>query len=219
MLPRAIVFDFDLTLADSMAGFIACHEYAASSMRLLLPGPEAVGLTIGMPLPIAFVQLYGIEDEGAARRYVRLYQERADEVMVDLTVILDGAPDAIRRMANAGVALGILSQKLRYRIEPVLRRDGLLDAFTAVLGGEDVPAFKPDPRGLLLALERLKAPPADSIYVGDTTIDAETANSAAVPFIAVLTGETQRHDFDGYETLILLEHVSQLPDFLGVDSS
>ena len=67
-----------------------------------------------------------------------------------------------------------------------------------MLGGEDVPAFKPDPRGLLLALERLAVAPADAIYVGDTTIDAEAAANAGLRFVAVLTGPTTRADFAPY---------------------
>jgi phosphoglycolate phosphatase len=215
-IPDAIVFDFDLTLADSRQGFIVCHEYAAVRTGLKPPDPDAVGRTIGTPLPLAFRQLYGLHDEEVAQKYIRLYQERADEVMTGLTVMLDGAAPAIRMLSGAGIKLAIVSQKLRYRVKDVLRREGLLESFALILGGEDVPAFKPDPRGILLALERLGSNPAETPYVGDTVIDAEAAARAGAPFIAVLTGYARAADFATYSPLAVLVSVRELPAHLGV---
>jgi phosphoglycolate phosphatase len=167
------MFDFDLTLADSTAGFDASHRFAAERLGLPLPDHEFVRRTIGTPLPLAVPMLYGAAVNGRLDEYIGLYQARADEVMTGLTVMLPGASEAVRRLRQAGLPLAIVSQKLRYRVEDVLRREALLDYFAVVLGGEDVPAFKPDPSGLLLALERLDVPALDALYVGDTTIDAK----------------------------------------------
>jgi phosphoglycolate phosphatase len=215
-LPKAIVFDFDLTLADSTLGFVECHEFTAAQVGLPMPDAEAVGRTIGTPLPLAFRALYGIEDEGTSGEYIRLYQERADAVMTDLTAMLDGAADAIHSLSNAGILLGIVSQKLRYRVEAVLQREALLDAFATVLGAEDVPEFKPDPGGLLLAIERLRVAPAEALYVGDTLIDAEAAQRGGVPFVAVLTGFARTEDFAAYRPLTILASVRALPAYLGI---
>jgi len=214
---NAIVFDFDLTLADSTAGFAECHRYAAAALGLAPPDRDAVGRTIGTPLVLAFRQLYPPESHGLAEEYVRLYQARADEVMTGLTFMLDGAAGVVRDLAAAGFSLAIVSQKLRYRLEAVLRRDALLDVFGAVLGGEDVPEFKPDPRGLLLAVERLGSTPERAVYVGDTVIDAEAARRAGLPFVAVLTGFAAAEDFAAYAPLALLDSVVQLPAWAGLE--
>jgi phosphoglycolate phosphatase len=216
---KAIVFDFDLTLVDSMDGFFDCHSYAAAALGLPQPARDAVARLIGTPLPVAFVALYGEAQKSLADQYLRLYQRRADEVMVDSTHLLDGAGATVHLLAGAGLRLAIVSQKRRYRIEPVLEREGLRDAFDVVLGDEDLPALKPDPRGLLLATGRLAVEPSDAVYVGDTVIDAEAARRAGVPFVAVLSGPTGRREFDGYEPLTVLEGVSELPAFLGIRST
>jgi phosphoglycolate phosphatase len=136
--------------------------------------------------------------------------------MTGLTVMLPGATEAVRSLQRSGLAMAIVSQKLRYRVEDVLRRESLLDAFVAVLGAEDVPAFKPDPRGLLLALERLETPAAEALYVGDTTIDAEAAANAGLRFVAVLTGPTTRDEFSRFETHAILDSAAALPGLLGL---
>jgi phosphoglycolate phosphatase len=211
----AIVFDFDLTLADSRRGFDECHRHAAQSLGLPVPTAEAAGRTIGTPLPLAFIDLYGAAEADKAEPYVKAYQARADAVMTQLTGMLPGAADALETLSEAGLRLGIVSQKLRYRVEDVLRREGLLECFDVILGGEDVPAFKPDPRGLLMAIERLNATPLEALYVGDTTIDAEAANNAGVGFVGLLSGYALREDFDAYKPLAVLREVGELPEYLG----
>jgi phosphoglycolate phosphatase len=213
---KALIFDFDLTLADSSPGFDACHAFAAERLGLTPPAHDAVRRTIGTPLPLAVPVLYGAAIDGLLDEYIRLYQARADEVMTPLTVMLPSASETVRRLQQAGLPLAIVSQKLRYRVEDVLLREGIRDCFDAVLGAEDVPAFKPDPRGLQLALERLAVAPADALYVGDTTIDAEAAANAGLRFVSVLTGPTTRADFAPYATEALLASVADLPAVLSL---
>ena len=217
--PDAIVFDFDLTLVNSLEGFVESHAAAAASLGLTPPARETIARTIGTPLPDVFRWLYGPEQESLLDAWLRAYQARADEVMTDLTVFLDGIPAALRKLHNAGIKLGIVSQKLRYRVEDVLRRAGQLQAFAVVLGGDDVPALKPDPAGLRLALERLAVSNERALYVGDTSIDADTAQRAGVPFIAVLTGYATAAELDAFKPAASLASVTALPAFLGLDAA
>jgi len=214
--PRAVIFDFDLTLADSSPGFDACHRYAAQRLGLTPPSLEAVRRTIGTPLPLAVPMLYGPAIDSRLDGYVDVYQAHADEVMGPLTLILPGAAETLRSLNDAAIPAAIVSQKLRYRVEEVLIREGLLDCFAVVLGAEDVPAFKPDPGGLLLALERMDVKPDDALYVGDTTIDAEAAANANLRFAAVLTGPTAASDFTAHPSVAVLNSVIDLPPLLGL---
>ena len=213
---RAVIFDFDLTLCDSSAGFEASHRFAADRLKLPPPPIEAVRRSIGTPLPLAVPMLYGEAIGGQVETYIKAYQAHADEVMGDLTVMLPGASETLYKLHDAALPLAIVSQKLRYRVEEVLIREGLLDCFAVVLGAEDVPAFKPDPGGLLLALERMGIKPDDALYVGDTTIDAEAAANANLRFAAVLTGPTAASDFAAHPSVAVLTSVIDLPPLLGL---
>ena len=134
--------------------------------------------------------------------------------MPDLTTVLPGAVDAVARLRQQEMKQAIVSQKLRRLIEPVLEREGF--EMDVVLGGEDVPAFKPAPDGLLLALDRLGVEPDDAIYVGDTTIDAEAAKNAGLRFVGVLSGPTPRSGLEALPNLAILDSVRELPEFLGL---
>jgi len=174
-LPRftAVIFDFDYTLADSSRGVLECVNHALGSLGLPTATREEIDGTIGMSLPDTLACLAGEGHRGRGEEFSRLFIERADEVMAGLTTVYEQAPRVMERLKGRGLSLGIVSTKFRYRIEAILGREGLLEPFDVIVGGEDVSRQKPDPEGLLSAIERLGCPPSEALYVGDSLIDAE----------------------------------------------
>lgn len=209
---RAVIFDFDFTLVDSSRGFVECYHYAAERLSLPAPPDLTAMAMMGTPLPDAFRQLFPEENDALGRDFVRLWQEKADEVMTGLTATYAQTLPATSALREQGLGLGIVSQKLRRRIEAVLERDGLSDYFGVVIGGEDISAFKPHPEGLLKAAAGLGAGVSESIYVGDTVIDAQAAANAGMAFVAVTSGVTPAADFEAYQRIALLPDVGGLPD-------
>lgn len=220
---NAVIFDFDYTLGDSSTGIIESINYALGRLGLPTATSDAIRGTIGLSLLETFNSLVGPEHRNGlgnehrdlASEFDRLFVERADEVMVDSTVLYDAVPEAVDALAAQGLPLGIVSSKFRRRIEDILRRERLLDRFSIIVGSEDVTAHKPSPVGLLMALSSLSSSCASSMYVGDSVIDAETARRASVPFVAVLSGVTPRSDFDAYAVHGILSDVSQVPPLVG----
>jgi phosphoglycolate phosphatase len=208
-----VIFDFDYTLADSSRGVLECVNHALRNMGLPTARPEDIKKTIGMSLSNTLATLAGRGNEERSEEFSRLFIERADEVMADMTVVLDDVPRVIGQLKDKGFCLGIVSTKFRYRIETILGRAGLLEPFDVIVGGEDVSRHKPDPEGLLMATERLGS--LESIlYVGDSLSDAEAAKRAGLPFVAVLSGVTPRGAFEGYPIHRILNKLSELIDFL-----
>jgi phosphoglycolate phosphatase len=207
---KAIVFDFDYTLADSSNGVVECIDFALRAMGLQPVPGEVACRTIGLSLPDTFAALVGQEYVGRADEFVHLFVQRADEVMADLTVLFEPVPETIEGLRGRGVPLGIVSTKFRYRIETILRRENLFDAFDVIIGGEDVSAHKPNPVALLAAVERLGSTPTSTVYVGDSVTDAETAKRAGVPFVAILSGTTTEAAFRDYPTCRVLRGLSEL---------
>ena len=211
---RAILFDFDYTLADSSRGVVECINYALENLGVPPVSAEQACRTIGLSLPNTFRTLAEQEHHLLSDDFVRLFVERADQVMADRTFLFAPVPQTIKTLQQNGLKLGIVSTKYRYRIEAILNRDGLSDLFDIVIGGEDVAQHKPDPAGLQIALHRLGCNPAEVFYVGDSLTDAQTAQRAEVRFVAVLSGATPRDDFNGYPVYKFLANVSELPDLL-----
>ncbi len=211
---RAVVFDFDYTLADSSRGAIECINFALAEMGLEHASAEACCRTIGLSLHETFLALAEHHEPHRCAEFYRLFVERAEEVMADLTDLYDSVPATIETLREQGLSLAIVSTKYRRRIHQVLEREALLHGFDVVIGGEDVEQHKPHPQGLFEAMGRLECSPASVLYVGDSVVDAELAKRAGVPLVVVLSGVTPQSDFDAYEPLAMLQHVSELPEFL-----
>jgi phosphoglycolate phosphatase len=213
-MKRAVLFDFDLTLADSTRGAIECISYALTRMGLPHAEDQAIKATIGLSLPATLARLTGLTDPLLAKSFTAHFVECADLRMVDLTAIFPDASRAIHELRMAGIRTGIVSTKYRYRIEAILARDGLTDGFDAIVGGEDVVRHKPDPEGLHQALTQIGLSGQDAIYVGDHPVDAMAASAAGIPFVAVLTGNAVRDDFDQWSNGRFIESLPELVPLL-----
>jgi phosphoglycolate phosphatase len=214
MSKRAVLFDFDLTLVDSTLGVVECVNYALETMALPRAEPKVIRATIGFSLPATLARLTGLTDPALAQDFSLNFVKHADLRMVDLTSVFPDVAQTLGRLKAAGIKTGIVSTKFRYRIETILARDGLLDAFDEIIGGEDVMRHKPDPQGLLKALGQLDVPAADSLYVGDHPVDAEAAAAAGIPFAAVLSGAAARNDFEPWPATVFLSRLRDLTPLL-----
>jgi phosphoglycolate phosphatase len=210
----SVIFDFDCTLADSSAGAVECVNYALRAMNLPPAANSDIHTMIGVSLPETFRRLTREANQTRSDEFVELFIKRADEVMLNYIVLFDSVRPAVKQLIANGLTLGIVSTKYHRRIEAFLKREKLTDVFNIIVGGEDVTAHKPDPTGLLMALDKLGKPPSQSIYVGDSVVDAETAQRAGVPFVAVLSGVTLKEAFRNYTPLAVIDNLRSLPTLI-----
>ena len=215
-MARAIIFDFDLTLADPTKGTIECVNFALERLGLPHADDEQIKRTIGLSLEDTFLRLTEQTKSQDVSLFISSFVERADQVMAELTLVFDSVPATTRRLSEMGFELGIVSTKFRYRIEEILAREGLLDRFRVIIGGEDVSEHKPHPSGLIAAMSRMQVDTDDVLYVGDSTVDALAAERAKVPFIAVLSGTTSETEFNETAKIAVIDDISTLPRLLRV---
>ena len=118
--------------------------------------------------------------------------------------------EVLAKLKAQGAKIGIISTKYRYRIMELLSHalpEGTIDL---IVGGEDVQTPKPSPEGVFLALEKLNAEKTSTLYIGDSTVDAETARAAGTDFAGVLHGTTTREELAAYP------HVDVMKDLTGL---
>ena len=198
---KAILFDFDYTLGNSEEGIILSSNYALTQMGY--PGAErdAICRTIGLTLPKTYTVLTGDENAERAQEFMRLFMLRADDVMTANTVLYDGVLDMLRAIKERGMKIAIVTTKYAYRIEAIFDKYNARDLLDLIIGADCVKAKKPDPEGVLYALHTFGLQKGEALYVGDSVVDAKTAQAAEVPFCAVLTGTTPAEDFEPYPAL------------------
>jgi len=210
MQKNTILFDFDLTLADSSQGIFKCINHALNKMNYPEHDYESVKLTIGHSLPETFRILTGNDTKEGASQFTSLFVNKADEIMNASTIIYPEVFELVPNLKEKGFKTGIISTKYRYRIEGVLKREELSSYFDTIVGGEDVNEHKPHPEGLLMAIEKLGIEKLQAIYVGDSLVDATAAKAAGIDFIAVLTGTISKDKFEKEECINILPNLNSL---------
>lgn len=210
---RAILFDFDYTLADTSRGVIECINSALGEMGLPAVSDEKARETIGLSLQETFVHVSDTVDDERSAEFERLFVKRADEVMADLTTVYKEVHESLLFLKGQFL-LGIASTKFRYRIETILKREEILSAFDVIVGGEDVVYHKPHPEALLKAAHQLRCPPDEVLYVGDSVTDAEAARRASMCFVAVLSGVTEEERFKRYSPAGIIGNVGKLGELI-----
>lgn len=201
----AVLFDFDYTLGDTERGIVASTRYALEQMGLSQPPEGEIRRTIGMTLERSFTALTGSTDPAGQAEFSRLFNEKAEEVMVDSAVLYPGARELFDWLETQGIAAGVVTNKNRPRIAAILERAGISPA-VLVSAQDAVP--KPAPDGILLAARSLRLPPEQVLYIGDSLSDEAAARAAGCGFIALTTGATLPEEFapdtELCETLIAL---------------
>ncbi len=207
---RAVLFDFDFTLADSSEGIAVCMNHALARLGLPPASADAIRRTIGLDLNTAFGILAGEEWRSREEEFLEHFIRKADQVMVASTVFLPGAPRVLRTLHEAGYRVGVVTTKYRHRVEDALERDGFRAFVEVIVGADDVPRPKPAPDGLLRAVGSLGIPAGDCVFVGDSEVDARAARAAGMGFVAVLSGTTTAEVFAGYPVRAVLGGVGEI---------
>lgn len=202
---NAFVFDFDLTLADSTKGIYICYKKCLEHFGYEIPSDEEIFKTIGNTIEDSLAVLIGQMPDNVQemRRY---YVSLADEYMVKYTEFYPNVLAVLQVLKQAGKKIGIVSTKYRYRIMSSFEAAGSFP-IDEIVGGEDVDVFKPNPKGLNLMIDRLGLSKDEVLYIGDSYIDAETAQNAGVDFAGVLTGSTSKDTFSKYPNVMIKESI------------
>lgn len=207
---KALIFDFDYTLGDSINGIVLSINHALEKLGFRAQDTKTIQRTIGLSLKDTLFELTGIQDEETVLIFTQYFKEKADEVMVDNTRIYEGVLTILKKLRDNKILLGIVTTKYHYRMEQILEKNNAMNVVDVIIGGDDVKNEKPDPEGLLTAIQKLNVSKNQVLYVGDSIVDAKTAQSAGVDFVEVLTGTTEREEFMNYEYVSIEESVREL---------
>lgn len=211
---KAVIFDFDYTLGDSSKGIELSTNYAIEKLGYEQKSQEEIRKTIGLSTKDTFYALTGETDPERAALFAKFFKEKADVIMVDHTSLYPATQEVLKKLRSSEIKVGIVTTKFHYRIDQILSRFSMNDAIDLIVGCEDVKIEKPNPEGLLWAISQLNMDQAEVLYVGDSWVDAKTAQNAGVNFAAVLTGANTREDFENYPYVCIAEDLSGVYEYM-----
>jgi phosphoglycolate phosphatase len=206
---KAVLFDFDGTLADSYVAITASVNHVRAAHGLPPLDEAEVRRHVGRGP--AYLLEHTVPGANLEVDWPR-YRAHHPSVLTRGTRLLPGAAEAVGALAARGLTVGVCSNKPRAFTQQLLDYLGLAGKVGLVLGPEDVARPKPAPDMLVTALERLHLRPEQVLYVGDMTVDIETARAAGVSVWVVPTGSDERSRLEAAHPDRLLRDLNELAE-------
>lgn len=190
-LPRLIAFDLDGTLVDSRRDLADAANELIAELGGAALAEEAVGGMVGGGAALLVrraLEATGLEwSPAAVARFLEIYDTR----LLNHTRLYDGIADVVQH-ARRHARLTVLTNKPLAPSERILEGLGVLALFDEVIGGDGPHGRKPDPAGLLAMMAAAGAGGEQTLLVGDSAIDHETARRASARSCLLSNGIGQR---------------------------
>ncbi len=178
---RAVVFDFDMTLADSSYAMEHSMNLMTAHFGLAPVSRQRLLEVIGLSTPEFFAAITGSSDPA----YPRYYRDHCRDDEFSRLQLFPDALACLQELRRRGLKIGLASNRNDPR--RALAAVGLEDLMDCTVGAGDVAQAKPAPDVILKALEILGASPQEGLYVGDTDLDAMASARAGVKSVLMLT--------------------------------
>ena len=126
--------------------------------------------------------------EATIDRMLVTFKEYYNDHNTDFTKPYEGIPELLCHLSSRGVAIAVASNKYQAATGKLISHFFPTLHFVAVEGQKEGVPVKPDPSIVFEILAKAKTPKADTIYIGDSGVDMETARRACVDSIGVTWG-------------------------------
>jgi pyrophosphatase PpaX len=113
------------------------------------------------------------------------------------------AAPVLRKLHDRGLGLGCVTNSHRAITRAELTETRLDQFFKVVLTADDVKNPKPHPEMILTACRRLRTPPSNAVFIGDTRTDQQAGQSAGCTFVSFRFGSP-----------LSIDRLDHLPDLI-----
>jgi phosphoglycolate phosphatase len=203
-----IVYDFDGTLVDTFADIAGSVNLALTEMGLKSLDKKTIRGNIGsgmFNLMTRSLMKSGCNDIETS---VLLFQKYYSHHLLDQTNFYPNGKEIVEYFFDKKNA--ILSNKPINFIEKILKALSFSKPFDSIIGGDSLDVKKPDPKGLLLMMNKFNCPPERTLMVGDSAIDIETGKHAGAITCGVTYGLGNLDSLTNSNPDYLIDNLSQL---------
>jgi len=188
---RAALFDLDGTLVDTAPDLAAAANRMLADLGRPALAEDGIRDYIGkgvVNLVNRCFEATGGGSEEERRRAMETFERHYIAGIADLSRPYPGVVDGLAALERAGIAMGCVTNKAGRFTEPLLVATGLRRFFGVVVSGDTVERKKPHPDPMLFAAGKLGVTPAETLVVGDSLNDVQSARAAGCPVVVVPYG-------------------------------
>ena len=185
---KLCVFDLDGTLVNTLTDLTVSLNYALNQLGFPALSEAEVSAIVGHSVTYMCEHAVPPDHLADAPRVLELYRAHYAAHSLDCSRPYEGMVEAVQRIKSAGVKVAVVSNKPHADAVRVMKNLYPKDTFSLVLGRTQKFAIKPAPDALNFVMDFFSVKLEESVYVGDSDVDVETARNAGVACCAVSWG-------------------------------
>lgn len=182
---HAALIDLDGTLVDTLDEICAAANAMLREAGRAAITREEAAAAIGRGAHALVERVLGADQ---VERWLPVYMHHYRLHNASSATLYPGVREGLEQMGAAGLMLACVTNKPRELVVQLLERLAIAEFFTAIVGGGDTRANKPDPEPLHLACARLGVAPQNAVMIGDSENDARAARAAGSVSLTVPYG-------------------------------
>jgi len=211
---RLAIFDLDGTLIDSQQDLVNSVNAVREHLDLAPLDPALIASYVGNGAPVLIQRTLGEHaTEHNVQRGLEYFLRYYWEHMLDHTRLYPGVQPALDALLASGVRMAVLTNKPVRFSQSIIDGLGLGGHFQRVYGGNSFPEKKPHPVGIETLLGEFSVDRAESIMVGDSSVDIRTARNAGIAACGVTFG-FQPETFAGHPPDLVVDNLTELSDLI-----
>ena len=194
---RAAIFDLDGTLVNSLPGIAEALNHALAEHDLSTHPPDLVEQFIGNGSRMLVHRGIGGEPvDSLVDEVHESFLSCYSESLISGTHLYPGIRRLLETLHLEGMPLAVCSNKPHRYTAEIMTRMFSWVPWTRILGQKKSVPIKPDPAGALSIARAMNVPASEVAFVGDSTVDFETAQAAGMHPVLVEWGFTAIEDLN-----------------------
>jgi phosphoglycolate phosphatase len=212
---RAVIFDFDGTLAVLNIDFSLMRERIFDLMRCYGIGEETIQEKYLLEIIDEVYQILWEKNSSHAEAFYQESHQILHEVEMKAAEegkLIRGTEATLRKLRDEGIKIGIITRNCEDAVRKVFPNiDDFCDVFVS---RNSVKKVKPHPDHLAYVMESLNISERESMMVGDHVIDIQAGKKVGMKTVGVLTGRINKEEFQRAGADYVLKDASKVCDLL-----
>jgi phosphoglycolate phosphatase len=212
---RAVIFDFDGTLAVLNIDFSSMRERIFDLMRCYGVQEEMIQEKYLLEIIDEVYQILWKTNPTHAEDFYQKAHDILHEVEMKAAErgkLIPGTEATLKSLKQRGIKIGIITRNCEDAVRKVF--PNLNDFCDVFVSRNSVKKVKPHPDHLTFAMESLKTSGEESVMVGDHVIDIQAGKGVGMKTIGVLTGRIKKEEFEKAGADYILRDVSEICELL-----
>lgn len=211
---KAIIFDLDGTLTDTLYDLMESTNYALRYMEWPERTLEEVKQFVGNGVRRLMEQAVPADaEEMEFDECFNVFKEHYVEHCQDHTALYPGIDDLLKELKARGHKMAIVSNKMQAGVDELYNKF-FADTIDVAVGETAAMHRKPSPDMVYSVLEKMGVSTEEAIYIGDSEVDMATARNAGLPCISVLWGFRDQDYLREIGAFLMVETPAEILDLV-----